>query len=124
MKENEKNRIEVITVYPIMLGQCNHCEILMNSFGANHTRRQLDEYPKNVLDQSIKITEYINAITRKCYASVSIIEALSIKGLLKLLRHKNGKLPVIIINGKKVSSGPLTNNIQTLVEKSSKFLEV
>ncbi len=115
MNIEAQNRIEVVTLTPIMLGQCSHCEMLMNSFGANHTRRQLNEYPKEILDQSLKLTEFINTITANCYASISIIEALSVKGLLKLLRHKNGKLPVIIINGKKISSGPLTS-IQPLIE--------
>lgn len=117
MAHSKVNKIEIVTISPIMLGHCNNCEILMNSFGANHTRSQLDEYPQEILDQSLKITEFINSISGKFYISVSIIEAFSVRGLLKLIRFKNRKLPIIIVNGKKISNGNLIN-IEPLAQQT------
>jgi hypothetical protein len=42
----------------------------MKGFGIDYKVRQLEEYPKEVLELSAKITEFIRAISRRFYARV------------------------------------------------------
>jgi glutaredoxin len=113
----EEVTVEIITLNPIMIGHCEHCEILMKGFGIDYKVRQLEEYPKEVLELSAKITEFIRAISRRFYARVIIIEALTPLGLYKMIRYRSGKLPVIVVNGRKISSGDIDDPV-ALAEKA------
>ncbi len=97
--------IEIITISPIMLGHCEHCEILMKGFGADYKPEQIKEYPEEILELSTKITRFINEVTKKIYARVYIIEALTLRGLMKMLIYRSGKLPIIAVNGRRIASG-------------------
>lgn len=118
---NKKNKMEIITITPILLGQCNHCEIVMNAFGANHTLRQEEEYPKEFIEQSRKLTSLVNSLSKSTDIQLAIYEAFTVKGLFKLLKFRNGKLPLIILNGKKISSGKI-NDVQNIVENTYRLM--
>jgi len=101
--------VEIITLNPIMLGHCEHCEILMKGFGIDYKQGQLAEYPDELLELSARITRFINEITRVVYARVYMIEALSLRGLAKMILYRSGRLPIIAVNGRKVASGAQWN---------------
>lgn len=103
--------VEIVTLNPIMIGHCEHCEILMKGFGVDYKPSQLEEYPREFLELSSKITEFIRAITRRFYARVVIIEALTPLGLYKMIRYRSGKLPIVIVNGRKVSEGEIRDPV-------------
>lgn len=97
--------IEVITVNPIMLGHCEHCEVLMKGFGIDYKPRQLPEYPREILEVSSKITELVNILSARRFVRVVIVEALTLRGFLEMIRHRSGKLPLIVVGGRRVASG-------------------
>ncbi len=103
--------VEIITLNPIMIGHCEHCEILMKGFGIDFKVSQLEEYPREVIEMSSKITEFIRAISRRFYAKVVIIEALTPLGLYKMIKYRSGKLPVIAVNGRRISSGDIEDPV-------------
>jgi hypothetical protein len=93
-----------------MLGHCEHCEILMKGFGIDYKPIQINEYSKNMIELSAKITRFINEITRAVYArvymiEVYIIEALTLRGFIKMLLYRSGRLPIIAVNGRRIASG-------------------
>ncbi len=97
--------VEIITINPIMLGHCEHCEILMKGFGIDYKHQQVNDYPEDLLELSTKITRFINMITSKVFIRVVIIEALTLRGFSKMILYRSGKLPIIAVNGKKVAAG-------------------
>lgn len=97
--------VEVITINPIMIGHCEHCEILMKGFGIDHKPEQLPEYPKEILEASSKITRLIDILSRRAFVRVTIVEALTLRGILKMIWHGSGRLPLIVVGGRKVASG-------------------
>ncbi len=97
--------VEIITINPIMLGHCEHCEILMKGFGMDYKPQQVNEYPEDLLELSKKLTAFINMITRRVFARVVIIEALTLRGLFKMIMYRGGRLPIIAVNGKKIAAG-------------------
>lgn len=101
--------LEIVTISPIMLGHCTHCEIMWSSTKMRHKEEQLTEYPEEILERSAKITEFIKQISKDHYITVKVIEALTFRGLVKMVRHLSGRLPLIIINGQLISKGELTN---------------
>lgn len=113
--------VEIVTLNPIMVGHCEHCEILMKGFGIDYKPAQLEEYPREILEMSSKITELIRAITRRFYARVIIIEALTPLGLYKMIRYRGRKLPLIIVEGRKVSEGDIKDPV-ALAEEIYKLI--
>ncbi len=97
--------IEIVTINPIMLGHCEHCEILMKGFGIDYKPQHVSEYPEDVLELSVKITRFINMITSRIFARVMIIEALTMRGLAKMIIYRSGRLPIIAVNGRRVATG-------------------
>jgi hypothetical protein len=119
IKGVEEVTVEIITLNPIMIGHCEHCEILMKGFGVDYKESQLEEYPKELLELSSKVTEFVRAVSRRFYAKVIVIEALSPLGLYKMIRYRSGRLPVIAVNGRKISSGDIGDPVE-LAEKAYK----
>jgi hypothetical protein len=111
IKNRERHiTVGIITLSPIMLGHCEHCEILMKGFGIDYKPIQINEYSKNMIELSAKITRFINEITRAVYArvymiEVYIIEALTLRGFIKMLLYRSGRLPIIAVNGRRIASG-------------------
>lgn len=97
--------VEIITISPIMIGHCEHCEILGKTFGVDFKASQIEEYPEELLKLSSKITEFIRALSRKYYVKVIIIEAFTLRGLYKMVKYRSGKLPLIVVNGSKIGEG-------------------
>jgi len=102
---SEEVLIEIITISPLMLGHCEHCEILMKGFGIDYKPQQVSEYPEDLLEISSKITRFINTIARRVFARVIIVEAMSLRGLAKIILYGGGRLPIIAVNGRKIASG-------------------
>jgi hypothetical protein len=119
IKGVEEVTVEIITLNPIMIGHCEHCEILMKGFGVDYKVSQLEEYPKELLELSSKVTEFVRAVSRRFYAKVIVIEALTPLGLYKMIRYRSGRLPVIAVNGRKISSGDIGDPVE-LAEKAYK----
>ncbi len=119
IKGVEEVTVEIITLNPIMIGHCEHCEILMKGFGVDYKISQLEEYPKELLELSSKVTEFVRAVSRRFYAKVIVIEALTPLGLYKMIRYRSGRLPVIAVNGRKISSGDIGDPVE-LAEKAYK----
>jgi hypothetical protein len=119
IKGVEEVIVEIITLNPIMIGHCEHCEILMKGFGVDYKVSQLEEYPKELLELSSKVTEFVRAVSRRFYAKVIVIEALTPLGLYKMIRYRSGRLPVIAVNGRKISSGDIGDPVE-LAEKAYK----
>jgi hypothetical protein len=119
IKGVEEVTVEIITLNPIMIGHCEHCEILMKGFGVDYKVSQLEEYPKELLELSSKVTEFVRAVSRRFYAKVIVIEALTPLGLYKMIRYRSGRLPVIAVNGWLMSSGEFGDPVE-LAEKAYK----
>jgi hypothetical protein len=119
IKGVEEVTVEIITLNPIMIGHCEHCEILMKGFGVDYKVSQLEEYPKELLELSSKVTEFVRAVSRRFYAKVIVIEALTPLGLYKMIMYRSGRLPVIAVNGRKISSGDIGDPVE-LAEKAYK----
>lgn len=108
-------RIEIIDVFPTNIGHCPHFNLL------NHELRalgglycpftdQAKEYPKHVREAHQRVADVIqrarNALKDlPVNVSVDMIEATSIKGTLKGIRHRLRKQCGMIVNGRKFIEG-------------------
>ena len=66
-----------------------------------------DEYPKDLRDESAQLSDWIHDLKRlyKHRLLIRLIEAQSLTGIYKSLRHRIRRYPAFIIEGKETVSG-------------------
>lgn len=111
--------IEVIDLYPTNLGHCPHYNLLAQELEAMPEEycvcsesSQVREYPPEVLQSYERVAQLIKGLKEalKGYpvnVRIDMIEATSLKGLLKSLRHRIRRNMAVIVNGRKVCDGEI-----------------
>jgi hypothetical protein len=116
--------LEVITRMITTLGQCRHCEIFFGEAGLNKKvyQEEKDEYPPEILEESERLSCWIKELKNlyRHRLSIKLIDAKSIAGIYKSLRHRIRKYPTFIIDGKKTYSGWDKNQLEDLLDQGLK----
>ena len=101
--------LEIVTLMIITVDQCTHCSILFHEAGIRqrHRQQEFDEYPKDLRDESAQLSDWIHDLKRlyKHRLLIRLIEAQSLTGIYKSLRHRIRRYPAFIIEGKETVSG-------------------
>ncbi|HLQ31262.1 MAG TPA: hypothetical protein VK457_01105 [Chloroflexota bacterium] len=103
--------VEVIAYAPTEFYHCQHCEIVWGhlDFGQklHAEQRRAGQLPPELQAEYAAISDWIldTAATYGQRIRVKIIDAVSIEGLLKSIRHRSRRFPVIVINGSERFSG-------------------
>jgi len=101
--------LEIVAQMIITVDQCAHCSILFHQTGIRqrHRQQEFDEYPKDLRDESAQLSDWIHDLKRlyKHRLLIRLIEAQSLTGIYKSLRHRIRRYPAFIIEGKETVSG-------------------
>ncbi|MFN4046466.1 MAG: hypothetical protein ACK4H7_03915 [Acidilobaceae archaeon] len=110
--------VEIITVTPVSIRFCklDTCDMLGRFYGVEFGKNMAEEYPEEVQESYLKVMKLIEALNRRCYAKVTVIEAMTPLGFFKLAKYGGEKLPVIVVNGSKIHEG-IDWNPEELSEK-------
>lgn len=108
-------RIEIIDVFPTNLGHCPHFNLLTHEFRAMGAlwcpfTDQATEYPEYVKEAHHRVADVIQRARDALQdlpvnVSVDMIEATSIRGTLKGIRHRLRTQSGMIVNGRKFVEG-------------------
>ncbi len=114
--------IEVITptLANLEIG-CHGCQVFMGLSGIRSKNRKASEqeFPPGVFEQNQQIIECLNEL-RRIYSDrirVRIIDALSLEGLWKQLRHRVFHLPAWIVDGQASYSGVNPAGVRALIDQ-------
>ena len=79
----------------------------------------MDEYPSDLKEEYLKLSDWIRELTRICEDRlvVKVIDAQSILGFYKSLRHWVRKYPTFIVEGQKTYTGWDKKRLETLLGK-------
>lgn len=119
-------RLEVVTNMLTTYGQCNRCSLIFEETGLKREsdRRQLDEYPQDLKEESEKLSIWIRELKQlyKHRLVIRLIDAQSLAGVYKALRHRVRKYPTFIVDGKETLSGWDKRRLEELIDKQIKAL--
>ena len=97
-------RLEVIA--PTFQGQamCSPCELVLSEAGVGEhpAERAFDEYPQEWQEEVRRLSDWVYDLAES-YGErilIKVIDAQSIEGLAKSLRHRVRRYPTWIVNGK------------------------
>jgi len=99
--------IEVVAFLPVEFGVCRTCDEVANAFKIR-LREQL-EAP----DDAARL---LAALARLGPVSVRITAPTTLRGLWLMVKHRSGKIPLVIVNGRLIHSGPV-DDVDELAER-------
>jgi hypothetical protein len=102
--------VEIIAYAPTAFYHCTHCEVVWREVGFNdnfHKEQVASALPPDMAQDYQKVSDWVHKLV-KTYCDrviVKVIDAASIEGLWKSLRHGLRRYPAIVIHEKPVYTG-------------------
>ena len=101
--------VEVVTNVLTVYSHCNSCRAIFDESGVEDEvkRDALEGYPKDLKEEFLQLSDWIRDLVRlyRHRIKVRIVDAKSMLGIYKSLRHRFRKYPAFIIDSKDVVAG-------------------
>jgi len=96
--------LEIVTRVMTSYDPCHCCTILFDEAGLQKelTQKTMGDYPQDLREESINLSNWIRELTRlyKHRLRIRLIDAQSLLGMYKCLRHWIRSYPAFIVEGK------------------------
>ena len=116
--------LEVVTRVLTTFGHCRHCEVIFDEadVAKKHHQKEMSEYPPDLADEYLRLSDWIRELTHlyQHRLMIRIIDAQSLLGIYKSLRHWIRKYPAFIIEGKETCTGWDKHQLEHLLDKQIK----
>ncbi len=113
--------LEVVAKMMTSFDQCRRCKIFFDQTGLNQKlqQKEIDAYPPDLREENRKLSEWMRELSRlyKHRLSIKLIDAPSLLGLYKSLRHRIRTYPTFIVEGKETYSGWDKGQLENLLDK-------
>jgi hypothetical protein len=98
--------VQVITYAPTVFYHCQHCEVVFDRVGVGervHREQALEALPQDLRDEFAELSDTLREIITRhgAHVRVRVIDAASIEGFIKSVRHGAFTYPAVIINGRR-----------------------
>jgi hypothetical protein len=96
--------VQVIAYAPTVFRHCQHCEVVFAGLGFSermHHAEAADALPVELLQEFQQVSDWIHSLLER-YADglkVSVVDAASIEGVWKSLRHGVRRYPAVVVDG-------------------------
>ena len=102
--------VTVITYAPTIFRHCQHCEVAFQGVGLGermHRDEAKDALPPDLIADFQRVSDWVHALLRRHRngVAVSVVDAASIEGVWKSLRHGVRRYPAVIVDGRATASG-------------------
>lgn len=97
-------RVEVVAYAPTGFYHCTHCEIVFQQQGVGdriHAEQLQSAMPQDMLETYARLSAWITALVARHgdRVLVKVIDAASVEGVWKALRHGLRRFPAVILEG-------------------------
>jgi hypothetical protein len=97
--------IQVITYAPTVFYHCQHCELTFQEMGIGERLRRreaADALPDDLTREFQVVSDWVHGLLLKHggRVRVDVLDAASIRGFLASLRHRVGRYPAVIVDGR------------------------
>jgi hypothetical protein len=98
--------IEVLAYAPTAFYHCQHCEVTFREMGIGervHREQAKESLPADLLQEFHALSDWIHTVYQRHgdRVRVKVVDAASIEGFLKSIKHRVRHYPTIVIDGKK-----------------------
>lgn len=115
-------RIDVIAYAPTAFYHCQHCEVAFDEVGVGRRIRaeQLaGALPDDLLHDYQALSDWVRALTESYCGRivVKVIDAASVEGFWKSLRHRVRRYPAVIVEGRETCIGIDAAAVRRLIDR-------
>lgn len=96
--------VQVIAYAPTVFRHCQHCEVAFAGLGfadTMHAREAANALPDDLLQDFQRVSDWVHALLERHRdgLKVSVVDAASIEGVWKSLRHGVRRYPAVLVDG-------------------------
>ena len=107
--------VQVIAYAPTIFRHCQHCEVAFEGLGMGermHRAEAADALPDDLLTDFARVSDWVHRLLDRHgpQVAVTVVDAASIEGFWKSLRHGARRYPAVVVDGRTVDlddAGPL-----------------
>jgi hypothetical protein len=102
--------VQVITYAPTVFYHCQHCELTFQEMGIGERLRRreaAEALPEDLTREYQAVSDWVHDLLRRHggRVRVDVLDAASIRGFLSSLRHRVGRYPAVIVDGREKRIG-------------------
>jgi hypothetical protein len=102
--------VQIITYAPTVFRHCQHCEVAFEGMGIGQPVQReaaASSLPEDLADQYQDLSDWVHRLLERHpgRVAVSVIDAASIEGVWKSLRHRVRRYPAMIVAGRETATG-------------------
>jgi hypothetical protein len=118
--------LEVVTKVIITYDHCRSCKVVFDQAGLDRKfqQREMEEYPSDLRQEHLNLSNWIRELTHlyKHRLLIKLVDAQSLFGLYKSLRHWIRAYPTFIVEGKETYTGWDKIRLESLLDKYIKAM--
>jgi len=113
--------VEVITYAPTVFSHCQHCEVAFQEMGIGERLRREEAaaaLPDDLARDFQAWSDWIHRLLERHgpRVRVKVVDAASIEGFVRSLRHRVGRYPAVIVDGNEKRSGADFEALDRVIE--------
>jgi hypothetical protein len=106
----EPVNVQVITYAPTVFRHCQHCEVAIAGVGWGeriHRAEAANALPDDLLREYQQLSDWVHSLLERHgpRVRVSVVDAASIEGVWKSLRHGVRRYPAVVVDGREKVTG-------------------
>jgi hypothetical protein len=121
-RQMQSVNVTVITYAPTIFRHCQHCEVAFQGAGLGegiHREAAKDALPRDLLDEFQGVSDWVHDLLDRHAGrvSVSVVDAASVEGVWKSLRHGVRTYPAVIVDGRETRVGSEFRAADTIIDQ-------
>jgi glutaredoxin len=114
--------VQVITYAPTVFRHCQHCEVAFAGVGLGeriHRAEAQDALPDDLAAEFQQVSDWVHGLLQRHgpRVAVSVIDAASVEGVWKSLRHGVRRYPAVVLDGRERRIGSDFAALDALVDQ-------
>jgi hypothetical protein len=114
--------VEVITYAPTVFSHCQHCELAFGEMGiGERLRRQeaAEALPDDLAREFQTLSDWVHRLLERHgpRVRVRVVDAASIEGFARSIRHRVGRYPAVILDGREKRVGGDYDALDPLIDQ-------
>jgi hypothetical protein len=102
--------VQIITYAPTIFRHCQHCELAFEGMGIGQPVQReaaASSLPDDLANEYQDVSDWVHRLLERHpgRVAVSVIDAASIEGVWKSLRHRVRRYPAMIVAGRETATG-------------------
>lgn len=102
--------VQIIAYAPTIFYHCQHCELAFNEMGIGERLRRreaAEALPEDLAHDYQAVSDWVHRLVQRHGARlrIDVLDAASIRGFVASVRHRVGRYPAVIVDGRDTRTG-------------------